>query len=168
MEVPMEEVKVEVEKAMPDTNSNAGMDMLKAELAAAKAELMSVKAELDKSKAEAGKLVSEANARILKSEVMGALKALGVIKPEHAFKLLRDELEMIGDKIVKKGQPEVDFSVVIKEWIEGEGKYMLPPSIPAGGVGVRSVASAPASEPSLDLNTLEGATAFARKMAAGV
>lgn len=126
----------------------------KAKAAAAKA-----KAEAD---AQIAAARAEADARVLEVTALAELKAVGIVRPDHALALLRDRLTVVGGKLVSRDdatKPGVD---VIKAWVEGDGAYMLGPRVPSGGAGAPASSTGTASAPPIDLSTKEGMTAYAR------
>lgn len=131
----------------------------KAKAAAAKA-----KAEAD---AQIAAARAEADARVLEVTALSELKAVGIVRPDHALALLRDRLTVVGGKLVSRDdatKPGVD---VIKAWVEGEGSYMLGPRVPSGGAGAPAAPTGPASAPPVDLSSSAGMTAFARGLLGG-
>ena len=124
------------------------------------------KAAVDKAKAEAAAAIAaaraEADARVLEVTALAELKAVGIVRPDHALALLRDKLTVVGGKLVSRDdatKPGVD---VIKAWVEGDGAYMLGPRVPSGGAGAPASSTGTASAPPIDLSTKEGMTAYAR------
>ena len=101
---------------------------------------------------EVAKVRAEADAKILEVEATSVLRGIGV---------LRSQLAVIGGKLVSAADPTKSATDTIKAWVEGEGKYMLGPSIPAGGSGAPPTASAPPQAPTHNLRTNEGAQARA-------
>lgn len=125
-----------------------------------------LRASLDKIKAEAAAQIAaaraEADARVLQVTALAELKAVGIVRPDHALALLRDRLTVVGGKLVSRDdatKPGVD---VIKAWVEGDGAYMLGPRVPSGGAGAPASSTGTASTPPIDLSTKEGMTAYAR------
>ena len=124
------------------------------------------KAAVDKARAEAAAAVAaaraEADARVLEVTALAELKAVGIVRPDHALALLRDRLTVVGGKLVSRDdatKPGVD---VIKAWVEGDGAYMLGPRVPSGGAGAPASSTGTSSTPPIDLSTKEGMTAYAR------
>lgn len=124
------------------------------------------KAAADKARAEAAAQIAaaraEADARVLEVTALAELKAVGIVRPDHALALLRDRLTVVGGKLVSRDdatKPGVD---VIKAWVEGDGAYMLGPRVPSGGAGAPASSTGTASAPPIDLSTKEGMTAYAR------
>ena len=110
---------------------------------------------------EVAKVRAEADAKILEVEATSVLRGIGVLRPDHALALMRSQLAVIGGKLVSAADPTKSATDTIKAWVEGEGKYMLGPSIPAGGSGAPPTASAPPQAPTHNLRTSEGAQARA-------
>ena len=124
------------------------------------------KAAADKARAEAAAQIAaaraEADARVLEVTALAELKAVGIVRPDHALALLRDRLTVVGGKLVSRDdatKPGVD---VIKAWVEGDGAYMLGPRVPSGGAGAPASSTGTSSTPPIDLSTKEGMTAYAR------
>jgi translation initiation factor IF-2 len=109
---------------------------------------------------EVAKVRAEADARILEVEASSVLRAIGVLRPDHALKLMGDQLAVVNGKLVSRADPTKAAADTIKAWVEGEGKYMLGPSIPAGGSGAPASAATPAGKPAPDLHTPDGAQSF--------
>lgn len=129
------------------------------------------RASLDKLKAESAAAIAaaraEADARVLEVTALSELKAVGIVRPDHALALLRDRLTVVGGKLVSRDdatKPGVD---VIKAWVEGEGAYMLGPRVPSGGAGAPAAPTGPASAAPVDLSTDAGMTAYARSLLGG-
>lgn len=124
------------------------------------------KAAADKARAEAAAAVAaaraEADERILEVTAMAELRAAGVVKPEHAYKLVRPTLAVIGGKLVSREDATRTGVDVIKAFLDGEGSYMLGPRVPSGGAGAPASSTGTASAPPIDLSTKEGMTAYAR------
>lgn len=124
------------------------------------------KAAVDKAKAEAAAAIAaaraEADARVLEVTALAELKAVGIVRPDHALALLRDKLTVVGGKLVSRDDATTPGVDVIKAWVEGDGAYMLGPRVPSGGAGAPASSTGTASTPPIDLSTKEGMTAYAR------
>lgn len=122
-------------------------------------------------KAEAAAAVAaaraEADERIKEVTALAELRAAGVVRPEHAYKLIGPSLTMIGGKLVSRDDATKPGTDVIKAFLDGEGAYMLGPRVPSGGAGAPAAPTGPASAPPLDLSTSEGMTAYARGLLSG-
>ena len=124
------------------------------------------KAAADKARAEAAAQIAAAHAaadaRVLEVTAMAELRAAGVVRPEHAYELIKGRLTVIGGKLTSRDDATVPGTQVIKTFLDGEGAYMLGPRVPSGGAGAPATPNGPASAPPIDLSTKEGMTAYAR------
>ena len=98
---------------------------------------------------------------------MAELRAAGVMRPEHAFKLVSPSLAVIGGKLVSREDATRTGVDVIKAFLDGEGAYMLGPRVPSGGAGAPAAPTGPTSASPVDLSTDAGLTAYARGLLGG-
>lgn len=122
--------------------------------------------EVEAAKAEAARAKAEALQVRKRAELTAALSAAGVINPTHALRLVEDDYDVVDGKVVSRAMPDKDIATAVQTWAQGDGKYMVRPSVPGGGSGAPPVAGGVpglGAQP-LDLRTSDGATAFVRNL----
>lgn len=134
---------------------------LRAELDAERAKLSAeVEAARKAAADEVARVRAEADARVLEVEASSMFRSLGVVRPDHALRLMGDRLAVVNGKVVDRADPTRPALDTIKAWIETEGRYMLAPSIPSGGSGAPAAPAAPKAQTPTDLSTPDGRKAY--------
>lgn len=109
------------------------------------------------------------NATLVRAVVDRVSLTGGAINPEVVLKLVRDELDVAADgKVIAKGDPRVSGEQHVARYLAAN-PYLLKPQVQGGGAGAPSTVTPPTAPatPKLDMNSNEGATALARKIAEG-
>lgn len=147
----------------PDAQTVQALANAQREAQIAQSQAAQARKEADELRRKAQEADAERERTMIRTAITTAAAKSKALNPDHVVALRAADFIIHNGKVVSKADPTKDVDAILGEFFNGEGKYLLQPTVPGGGSGAPATQVVQQGKP-LDLSTNEGLTALARQI----